>query len=190
MLRRNLQQLPAEPTTERKTATFSIVILSKKLLIVQCGFLSIPNPAGSFWGSNTGQTRIWSFYRGVLSGFFSKKCEKCQRFSLLCQSHRLQQWVFKVSTLLQQRPESAIYLSDGNRRPNVTSRCGINSKHLHKPTFFNQFVQHIQSRQLTPTSRSLQAVWIPATIIETYLVIDISYKNVPFFWYWDVTGYF
>lgn len=92
-----------------------------------CGVLfgSPRSPLGLSEDLTRARMSIWGSSRGVWSGFFSKKCEKCQRFSLLCQSHRLQQWVFKVSTLLQQRPESAIYLCGGTRRPNVTSRRGI-----------------------------------------------------------------
>lgn len=84
-----------------------------------------------------GKRRLSLFYRGVWSGFFSKKCEKCQGFfRCLCQSHRLPT-VFKVSTLLQQRPSIS---AKQTKRP--TSPCWINTKQLKINQHFNDNVRY------------------------------------------------
>lgn len=138
MLRRNLQQVAAaaaaaaaavaEPTGDRKTATISTVILSKKKKMFVFFFLPalyfshlIPYSCREFATENvtregraSRKARVAASERA--SFFPTKKCEKCQRFFFFlslsppCQS-RGGEWSSKWSALLQQRPESAIYLS-------------------------------------------------------------------------------
>lgn len=134
-LRRDLRQLTAVPTTEKKTATFSVVMLSKKKMKCKSSSVrkmlisSIPDPAGSFRPANTGGPGTRCARRGVGSGFFAGgkmwKMSRDSRCHVKATSYNSE--CSKWSTLLQRRPGSNIYHSDGNTRYNATSRRGITS---------------------------------------------------------------
>ena len=103
------QQLPAEPTTERKTATFSAVILSKKRVIraVYIFFTSPRIPLGLSGDLTQDKTASEGFYRGVWSGFFSKNVKNVKDFR--CCVKACNSECSKWAPCCKQRPESAIY---------------------------------------------------------------------------------
>lgn len=114
--------------------------LVQKMLIVQCIFFSL---SLSLLGvSNKNLTQVKQESEALIGAYdrapFQKNVKNVKDFRCYVKAIGYNSEYSKWSTLLQQRPESAIYFSDGNRQPNVTLRHGINSKHLNKPTFFNK----------------------------------------------------
>lgn len=128
------QQLPAEPTTERKTATFSTVILSKKKCVIRAVYIffsSSLNPTGSFGGSDTEDTAPEAFYRGVWAGFFSKNVKNVKDFRRYVKAISYSSRVLKVKHPVATATRIGhLPLAMETRRSNVTSRHGINNKHL------------------------------------------------------------
>lgn len=98
------QQLTAEPTTDRKTATFSTVILSppKNKKCYSCSiYIYIFFSLSLFpLGVSENLTQEKQASEALLGAYdqasFQKNVKNVKDFSLLCHSHRLQQRVFKV----------------------------------------------------------------------------------------------
>lgn len=187
MLRRNLQQLPAEPTTESNTATFSTVISPKKKVFRVYVFFSTSSRIKlRLWEAATrGSPRPRRLQRRR-SGVVFGKMWKMSKIFRGCVKDSGDG--FKVSILSQQqRPGSAMELGNqrGETEPTLPHAMRREPEiKTETPRRSHRFINHgfPKRRKLNPAHRSLQPVCIPATPNETYLVIDTSSKNVPFFW--------